>query len=261
MKLTLIHERPTINITFSTNEKVENINMITTNIKMYRGAASHIDVFIKNSDRKSLNTLGKTITAHMTFLENEDCAFVKVLNVIDETKGQYELVLERGEVDSLTPGRYRIVFTIRDLNDTEEMLYSENEYSTNINVEIVTKALPQFRPSTVINNFQLYNNKYYSSAYPGDMQLGFLDGFHTCAMYCTNFSGKVWIQSTLENSIPTQENDWINLLISLTGSYYELTNFTGIEPFNFQIQCQWIRFVYEPSVNNTGTIDKILYRN
>ena len=76
---------------------------------------------------------------------------------------------------------------------------------------------------------------------------------HTAAIYSTGFAGTVTVQATLSDSSDT--NNWADL------GTVTLTSPTAPTPYNFNGVFNYVRFKVANDSGNSGTIDKILYRN
>ena len=98
--------------------------------------------------------------------------------------------------------------------------------------------------------------KYFSSAYPGDANSGYVDGVHTAVLYTDEWLGEFTIQASLENEIPTDENDWFEVT---TQTF--TTPVSGLTTYTFTGNYMWVRFRYYNDINNTGSVEKVLYKN
>ena len=75
---------------------------------------------------------------------------------------------------------------------------------------------------------------------------------HTFQFYTTNYTGTVEIQASLDEQGATpRETKWATVAtVDLLTQQYK--NITG--------KYNWFRIKHIPALNNTGTVDKILYR-
>ena len=76
----------------------------------------------------------------------------------------------------------------------------------------------------------------------------------------TGFTGTVSLQASALATVPS-ESDWYDVNVqgdigSPTMPYP--TAYTGVDPYNFKINTNWIRVKYHPTA---GTIDKFQLRN
>ena len=100
-----------------------------------------------------------------------------------------------------------------------------------------------------------------SSAIPASRVRNSLNGLHTLAIYGTNFTGKVYLKGSLDNSPSTLINEYFDISINSLRNDIEYVNFTGIDPVTFSANFMWMKIVYEfDETVNEGTIDKILVR-
>ena len=234
--------------------------MASRKLKIYQGVASRIYVTIKNSDRKVIPAAGKLFTAYIVSEETEELVLQRQLDEIDAAAGEWEMTLLEGETGEWRPGRYRMVVTIQDENGDEYNLYSDLAYNAVAELHLTDNAMAPFKAATTVGGWQERIEVFYSSAYPGDAQEGRHDGLHTIALYLTDFTGRFWIQASLENTPPSSDGDWFNVDINNGTLYIDYSAETGIQNIDFNINAQWVRFAYDPDPLNNGTVDTILYR-
>jgi hypothetical protein len=141
--------------------------------------------------------------------------------------------------------------------------------------EFIDRVLPEANLTTEITTFAEIEpamfgdpTQYLSGAYPADAVFREDNSLHTVAVYCTDFAGKLYIEGSLEESPTSSDGDWFKIQLTSFFTYHEFGNvpipectFTGVEGFNFTGSIRWVRFRYIPDDDNTGTLDKILYRN
>jgi hypothetical protein len=98
---------------------------------------------------------------------------------------------------------------------------------------------------------------------PSDAYYGFTDGLHTLSIDVSDFTGRIYIESTLANQ-PT-DNDWFIVHLNPITGYLEYNNKTGIEGYTFQGNLMYIRARVErshlsgpPDITTLGHVNKIL---
>ena len=102
-------------------------------------------------------------------------------------------------------------------------------------------------------------NTFVTSAMYGNMDND-QNGKHTCAFYLTDFTGTISVQASALETVPS-ETDWYDVNVQGDVGAPAIpysTAFTGVDPFNFTINTNWIRVKYNPTA---GTIDKFQLRN
>lgn len=241
-----------------------------SDFKVYKGAQTDIDFIVRNNDRKAVTLAGKN--AYIIILDNETKAekLNKSLRFLDESKGQLQLSLTPAEIEGWTEGYYDYVILQENIDGSQNILYTSQNQDARGVMELKGGLLPPVANSydldpTTFTPFHYGDypggvTRYASDALPGDAQLGFADGLHTLAVYLSDFTGKLWVQGSLEECMPTTDVDWFD--VNLTPNTFELffNAESGIEPFNFEGNLRWIRFVYEEDTLNTGNITRILYK-
>jgi len=258
-------------ITFilSDNNSLENYYMHRQSVKIYKGANTNVEISIKNADAKKVNASGRQLFCYIVSQENNETVISKSVDIIDDSIGKFVLYISRGEVELLDDGFYRMTLTYRDEFDNEHYLYGDSSYNPVIEVEVLSNAQSTFVPSLESDaskwhcpgyNFYPQDLTYYSQGYPGALQKGMLSSVQTVAFYLENFSGDLRIQACMENAIPSNNGDWFDIQLQLLSPELHVTNMTGLEPFSFQIACQWVRFLYKADLGNSGYVKKVLYR-
>lgn len=195
------------------------------------------------------------------------------------TKVYYTGLIPAGVIADLSTGtKYR--WSIRrvqtdspSLVPVTQYLYTGLNYEASSDLEISSLAAPEFISSTVLSaanntSFNSLDNPYtkpIAKGYVGDfdvlgtspvpsaVQYGFVDGMSTIAFYLNNFIGRIQLQGSLSNDVPTDMEDYKWFIIKLNGCEYienprdpitgESTPLTGIAPFNYKGQFMWVRVV------------------
>jgi len=236
--------------------------MASKRFKIYKGVASRIYVTVKNSDKKVIPAAGKVFTAYVVSDETNELMLERQLDEINAAAGMWELTLLEGETSSWDTGRFRMVITVTDENGDEFNLYSDLDYGATAELWLEENAMPILKNAAVsdASNWQERSGKFYSSAYAGDAQEGRHDGLHTIAVYLTGYTGQFWVQASLENVAPTADSAWFDINLDGANDFLSLVDTDTIFTLNFNVNAQWIRFVHDPDISNTGTIDQVLYR-
>lgn len=255
-----------------TNRGVRNENMPFNDydFKAYKGAQTDIDFIVRNNDRKAVTLAGKN--AYVIIRENQTKREMlkKPLKFIDQSKGKLQLSLSPTEVNDWEEGYYEYIILQENRDGSQNILYTSQDQDARGWFELRGGALPPISQPYDLDpknftpiHFGEYpggNTRWQSDMLPGDAQLGFSDGLHTFALYLNHFTGKVWVEGSLEECAPATAEDWF--LIHLTPNTFELCLYDacGIEPFNFEANVSWVRFVFEEDTLNTGSITRILYK-
>ena len=85
---------------------------------------------------------------------------------------------------------------------------------------------------------------------------------HTIAIYLNNFTGRLYIQGSLTESVSEVDDDWFDINPDGYSNWINFDSASGIESYNFICKIIWIRFFIQPRpVINKGGITKILLKN
>ena len=265
------------------------------NLKVYRGSDNRIDLQLRNSDQKAFNATGSTIVFNLVNNETQDLVIRKDCSVDDITVGRVYVTITEDELLDIEAGYYSYSFhketrTNVDSTDykvTSKMpLFMDSQYGAIGTVEVIggmegkpydTKTVDTFRKitnfdvaSTVPTNTpplqsprpnfaQNYNTSGYeeyfiSSTIEANPRMSTPQSLHTFQFYYNNYIGDVILQGSLGEGGNPIEGSWtdINTFTITTANSNEFYNVTG--------KYNWFRIKHTPDKNNTGTVDKVLYR-
>jgi|TARA_B100000953_G_scaffold164438_1_gene135727 hypothetical protein len=229
-------------------------------LKLFRGFDSQFFFFVKNQDRKPIMLQGVTVNA--SFIDRTDRSTVvsKKAIITDYEQGSIKVILTVGESALFSQGLYDLVFSYTNDVGLVLPLYCDTNMRPNFTVECSEEgdALPL---TTQINDTfttQVINSVtyYYSSALKATGYFNKPNGLVTLAVYGTNYTGNFYVEGALSEN-PT-EGDWFNITLgSYTDPYYPYTGHTGIDPWTFRTNVNYIRTKH---TQPTGTLDKIIVR-
>ena len=265
-----------IELTFSINFVLNwNLPMNRTDFKIYQGIDNVIEFEIRNQDRKPIRLNGRSLI--MTVLEPKTRKAINQIPLIvtDSSNGWAKVVIRKPVVCDWPEGYLMYTISVVDVDGLQRMIYTDQTQGVMGWFEFISGVLPEviptlrilttdWEPQTWIPPWQqVPQSMWVAQSYPGNMQDGNLDGLHTINVFCTNFTGRFYIQASIDNAPPSDSRDWFDLITDPTagpGKYYG--QFSGIDVFNYSMNLMWLRFVWQP-INQTrpnGQIDKILYR-
>jgi len=241
-------------------------------LKLYRGVNNPITFTFKNEDQKAQDVSTRTVDSGNYFelniidTESKKSVITKTLDIIDDgstasTKGQASCTINEGDLLSLDAKFYNFSIRERKLDANGDpyrvVTYADTGYAAGGTIELLDGAYPEFVPSTVINTFTKSGSTYtssYESAKPG---INNNTALHTVAVYAKNFAGTLTIEGTMATE-PEVTADPSNQYFTISTN--NITTSDTIKYYNFNGTLQGVRFVWTNSSGNTGTIDKILYR-
>ena len=241
------------------------------NLKIFRGVDNRIDIQVRNNDQKASNIVGSTLVFNLVSQDTKDLVLQKDFTAMDLATGKVTVILTAEELLDLDVGfyNYSIIKEVRttvdstDYTVTSKMpLYMDSQYDTVGTLEITGDVYGDVSTSVNVSTFNYTNPftqgavepfPFYTSeiidarpntspAYP----------IHTFQFYTTNYTGTVEIQVSLDAQGATpRETKWATVAtVDLLTERYK--NVTG--------KYNWFRIKHIPALNNTGTVDKILYR-
>ena len=241
-----------------------NSNVYDRRITLHRGVDNPLTFTFKNEDQKAQDITSKTYEFNMIDTESKKAVITKTLTVLDDgstvsTKGDASCTITEGDLLPLHAKFYN--FAVREVKSdgSREVTYADTGYNSAGSVEVLDGGFPTFVPSQTVDSFtgKTTNNPYplkFTSndtiqAFPGQNNN---DALHTIAVYTNGFSGTLKVLGTMATS-PTETDFFVVQTITDLPS-------TGVKYYNFNGVYQLVKFSWDNATDNTGTIDKILYR-
>jgi hypothetical protein len=241
------------------------------NLKIFRGVDNRIDIQVRNSDQKASNIAGSTLVFNLVSQDTKDLVLQKDFTGMDLATGKVTIIVTADELLDLDTGfyNYSIVKEVRSTVDSTDYvvnskmpLYMDSQYDTVGTLEITGDVYGEVANSLVVDTFNYTNPftqgatepfPFYTSAiidaapntspaYP----------IHTFQFYSTNYTGTVEIQASLESQGATPRDTKFSTVATVDLANEKYKNVTG--------KYNWFRIKHIPALNNTGTVDKILYR-
>ena len=110
------------------NMGIQNMNfpLNQSDFKIYRQLTNSIDIYVKNIDRKAINSVGKTVSIIITEYNSNKLLLNKPLQVVDASKGFYKLILTPSEVQNWNTGFISYSFVYKDEEMIERPLYIDH---------------------------------------------------------------------------------------------------------------------------------------
>ena len=228
-------------------------------LTLHRGVDNPITFTFKNEDQKAQDITSKTYELNVIDSESKKAVITKTLTILDDgstvsTKGDASCTITEGDLLPLDAKFYN--FAVREVKSdgAREITYSDTGYAAAGTIELLDGAYPEFVPSTEVNSFT-------GSGGPLEFTSGAIDArpgvnnnkaLHTIQIYPQSFTGKLIVQGTMASS-PSDSDFFTVTSSSLSSASTPSTlNFTGVY--------HSVRFSWDNDPDNTGKIDKILYR-
>lgn len=290
-----------------------NIPMGMQSFKIFKGTTNPIVLVIRNNDRKPVNLAGRNVIVTISDYETEKTYFSKRVNVVDKFNGQAMLKLDPSTIAMWPLGFMRYTVTIEEPDGMSTMLWLDHNMNGEgffevcegptlgpIPSQVVTEFTPNYWIDPAhpkVDDYNLREVWWYTSALKGNQWSENFGGLHTAAFYGENFTGWVMIQGSLENDIPINNNQWftidayslksffnkndligippqINYNYNAIGSAHKVSdndvlespflrfnNFSGVASISFEGSLRWVRFAFIADQFNIGNMNKILFRN
>ena len=238
-------------------------------LTLHRGVSNPITFTFKNEDQKEQDITAKTYEMQVIDTESKKAVITKTLTILDDgstvsTRGDASTTITEGDLLPLDGKFYN--FAVREVkaDGSREVTYADTGYSAAGTIELLDDAYAQFTASTSITNFtaigdtkSLANTSSTIDAKPG---INNNKALHTIAVYTKDFTGSLKVQGTMATT-PTTATDWFNITVEGAASATNtFTSSTAVTNFNFTGVYQNVRFTWDNDPDNTGLVDKILYR-
>ena len=234
-------------------------------LTLHRGVSNPITFTFKNEDQKAQDITSKTYEFNLIDSESKKAVITKTLTILDDgstvsTKGDASCTITEGDLLPLDAKFYN--FSVREVksDNSREITYADTGYAAAGTVEILDGAYPEFVPSTNVSTFTSGGPLAFVSgnidARPG---INNNKALHTIAVYTQNFSGTLRVQATMSAS--PSDSDFFDVTMDGEASASNsFTDSTTVTNFNFTGVYHSVRFAWGNDTDNTGLIDKILYR-
>ena len=236
-------------------------------LKLFRGVSNPITFTFKNEDQKAQDVTSKTFEFALIDTESKKAVLTRTLTILDDgstfsTKGTASVSITDGDMLSLDAKFYD--YSVREIltdgsSTSFQVTYADTGYNSAGSVELIDGGFPSFVASQTAESFTAntsnnpYPLKYVSNetiqGFPGQNNN---DALHTIAVYTAGFSGTLKVLGTMATTPASTDFFTITTITDLPS--------TGVKYYNFNGVYQFIKFSYDNASGNTGTIDKILYR-
>jgi hypothetical protein len=241
------------------------------NLKIFRGVDNRIDIQVRNSDQKASNIVGSTLVFNLVSQDTKDLVLQKDFAAMDLATGKVTVIITAEELLDLDLGfyNYSIVKEVRSTVDSTDYtvtskmpLYMDSQYDTVGTLEITGDVYGDVSTSVNVSTFNYTSPFTQGAVEPRPWYVSeIIDAapntspaypIHTFQFYTTNYTGTVEIQASLDAQGATpRETKWATIAtVDLLTEQYK--NVTG--------KYNWFRIKHIPALNNSGTVDKILYR-
>ena len=235
-------------------------------LTLHRGVSNPVSFTFKNEDQKAQDITSKTYEFNMIDSESKKAVLTKTLTILDDgstvsTKGDASCTITEGDLLQLDAKFYN--FSVREVKSdgSREITYADTGYAAAGTVELLDGAYPDFVASTSVSSFTASGGPlaYTSGSIDSRPGINNNKALHTIAVYTKNFSGALRVQGTMSAS--PSNTDYFDITMEDAGSPANtFADSTTVTNFNFTGVYHSVRFSWGNDSDNTGVIDKILYR-
>ena len=254
-------------IAFVSGYHGRNSKVYDRRITLHRGVSTPITFTFKNEDQKAQDVTGKTYEFNMIDTESKKSVLTRNLTILDDgstqsAKGTASVTITEGDLLGLDAKFYN--FSVREVksDNSREVTYADTGYNAAGSLEVIDGAYPEVVASTRVSTFTNTDGpmQFTSGAIDARPGINNNKALHTIAVYNNNFQGAFKVQGTMASSpsdadffditLDGQSSSTVTYILPTSELYYY--NFTGVY--------HSIRFSWDNASDNTGKIDKFLYR-
>ena len=209
------------------------------NLKLYRGVDNRLDFQIKNGDERPQPISNLTVVFNIVGVESNELLVQQDCTIHDAALGRFFAMVDEEAMEQITPGHYHYSLYSVDANGVKSPMYSDSQYGVVGTIDVIGDAYGGPKPSEQPDNV--------FTAVDAKPQFNSNAGLHTFAFYTTDFTGDITIEGSLDENL----GSWVNVdTLTLNNTPVSYLNVTGV----------WSRLRVKQLTNNTGTLDKVLYR-
>lgn len=232
---------------------LRNKTVFQRTVKIYKGIDNVIRFTFKNVDQKPVNITGLTVNFNMLSDEEGAVVISKGVTVANANIGVVTATLTSLDLQDLNEEFYNYSLSVTDANGSEQVVYTDDNYTARGEVQLLSGHYPTFRPSINVSLPSPAGNGYtITSSVTSDTPTRQQSAHHTSEFYFDTFVGNITVQSTLD-SLPTSGNaSWANITTITYASVQSSPTF-----YNWDGVYTAVRFVVH---NIEGNVTKILYR-
>ena len=236
-------------------------------LTLHRGVSNPVTFTFKNEDQKAQDITSKTYEFNMIDTETKKSVLTKTLTILDDgstvsTKGDASCTITEGDLLPLDAKFYN--FAVREVKSdlSREVTYADTGYAAAGSIEVLDGAYPEFVASTSVTQFTGTGGPLAKTSSAIDAKPGINNNkaLHTIAIYTQDFAGDIKVQGTMASSPADADFFDITLDGELSSTVSYILPTSMVYYYNFTGVYHYIRISWDNATDNTGKIDKILYR-
>lgn len=220
-----------------TNERYRKVYQ--RNLKLYRGVDNRLDFQIRNGEERPRPISNSTIVFNIIAVDSNELLVQQDCSIHDAALGRFFAMINEATVEQIQPGHYRYSLFAVDADGISTPMYSDSQYGVTGTIDVIGDAYGGPQPSDEpANVFTAVDAKPHFNSNAG---------LHTFAFYTTDFVGNITIQGSLDQNL----GSFVDIdSVTVENTPVTYLNVTGV----------WSRLRVKQLTENTGTLDKILYR-
>jgi len=251
------------------NLYLDNKSMNKKEFVAHKGMDNKFNICLRDQDRNKQNIYNQQIRADVIKYSSNERVLTKYTTPGLE-QGQAELLIAEADLNTLSPGQYKISFKFLEDDGTTTPVFSDYNGGVLCTLMVKEDANPSPVPTQIANVWtQTKNtnngdpaNVYSSGNFVGNKTYNFNNANHTVGIYATNFTGNVFVEGSLGIEAPSSDDaNWASIAVLNNLDRIPLANDSGPIYYNFTGNFNYLRFKYSPGSGNSGSFDKILLRN
>ena len=233
----------------------ENNPMNRFDSQVHKSSGNSLDFSLRNKDRKPINLIDKTLTAHITNIDNKELKLSKELEILDSAKGFARLNLSASEINNWDVGFYSYAIAVKEDNGREGFTNTDQAGKVVGSFELFDDALPQSTGAIEVTSFNLQTISAGNQLSVSGSIISNGTNLHTFAWYFSKFIGEFKVEATMDSTPSTDADAWTEVYANTSGNEQD-----GIVSHNVSGLYTFFRLTHKETQFNTGTVTKVLYK-
>ena len=259
----LFKYKTTYELTLSDSGKRMTGPMYNNTIKIHKGMNDNITFNVSDDSRRAANVANLTLTFRMIDANTGVTVLSKTPVARDDVNGKIDVEFLWAETVNLDIGLYQFSVTATDVNDSESIFYTDLSQDAIGTIELLDSVAPS--PSETLNvvatDFTVNGTRHESTPLTASPDRSYTSSLHTVVVYLTDYTGLFYVEGSHDITAPV---NWYIIDLHPANALLDhniYTSKTGLDPNNFILATNWVRFVHIPDGSNVGTIDKVMIRS
>ena len=264
-----------VNLTLEGKYRGLNRNMAMHNpdFKVFKGTQTEIEFIVRDTDRKPINLSGYRLQITLVNRQTNEVILNAPLPVVDAARGICKFECFPRLIQDIAEGWHNYTVSYLMDNNNPRLLTLDHQEEVHGTFEVLLGNRPDHTPTQEFSfehfrpaKLSDFGTMFVSPALLGNMQRGSTFGLHTIAFHLEKFTGSVWIEGSVQNSVPG-DYDWFPVLLD-NKTELRLRNADGIYSFNIEANLMWVRIkvLFDQVLQNgnparAGEIKKVQFRN